>query len=76
MLTVEANNRLQTALGRKIPLVSMFRYPTIEALATHLAKSVATIDSAPAATATAEQERSNRLAAAAERRRAARAQSA
>lgn len=36
LLTVEANNLLQAQLGRKIPLVSMFRFPTIEKLATHL----------------------------------------
>ena len=79
LLTVEANNRLQNALGRKIPLVSMFRYPTIEALACHLANSIAAGDPARAAAPVpppAEQERTNRLAAAAERRRAARAQSA
>jgi len=78
LLTVEANNRLQTALGRKIPLVTMFRYPTIESLATHLAKSLAptTADGATAvdARAIAEQERQNRLAEAANRRRRARGQ--
>lgn len=77
LLTVEANNRLQTALGRKIPLVTMFRYPTIESLATHLAKtlgpSTAEGGSAPAVS-TVEQERQNRLDAAAQRRRKARAQ--
>jgi natural product biosynthesis luciferase-like monooxygenase protein len=77
LLTVEANNRLQTALGRKIPLVTMFRYPTIESLATHLAKTMAP-SGAPGGVAasgpTVEQERQSRLDAAAQRRRNARAQ--
>jgi natural product biosynthesis luciferase-like monooxygenase protein len=36
LLTVQANQRLSTLLNRRISLVSMFRYPSIEALATHL----------------------------------------
>lgn len=36
LLTVQANQRLSTLLDRKISLVSMFRYPSIEALASHL----------------------------------------
>ena len=36
LLTVQANKRLSTLLDRKISLVSMFRYPSIEALASHL----------------------------------------
>jgi natural product biosynthesis luciferase-like monooxygenase protein len=71
LLTVEANSRLQETLGRKIPLVSMFRHPTIEALAAHLAAADAA--TAPAADATANDERQGRLDAAAERRRQARA---
>lgn len=74
LLTVEANNRLQTALGKKVPLVTMFRYPTIESLAAHLAKTLAPETEGPAtATASVDQERQNRLASAAERRRQARA---
>ena len=75
LLTVEANNRLQNALGRKIPLVTMFRYPTIETLASHLAKAMAPEGTnGAAATSAVEDERQSRLAAAAERRRRARAQ--
>jgi len=77
LLTVEANNRLQNALGKKIPLVTMFRYPTIETLAMHLAKSMAPEVSGTPASAMVnalEEERQSRLAAAAERRRRARAQ--
>jgi natural product biosynthesis luciferase-like monooxygenase protein len=75
LLTVEANSRLQQDLGQKIPLVTMFRYPTIESLAGHLAKSVVTTSAPVGGTAVvdAETERQNRLAAAAERRRQARA---
>jgi hypothetical protein len=74
-LTVEANSRLQQDLGQKIPLVTRFRYPTIETLAGHLAKSVVTTSAPVGGTAVvdAETERQNRLAAAAERRRQARA---
>jgi len=78
LLTVEANNRLQTALARKIPLVTMFRYPTIESLAGHLAKTMAPTGQEAASQASSpgvEQERQNRLDAAAQRRRNARAQS-
>ncbi len=39
LLTVQANQRLSALLDRKISLVSMFRYPTIEALATYLMES-------------------------------------
>ncbi len=72
LMTVEANNLLQSALGRKIPLVNMFRYPTIEKLAAHLGASSVPVAVAP------ENERigkskEDRIKAAAERRRAARA---
>ncbi len=76
LLTVEANNRLQNVLGQKIPLVTMFRYPTIETLASHLAKTMApetTGESTALPTAVAEQDRQNRVTAAAQRRRQARA---
>src|SRR5690606_26764542 len=39
LLTVQANQRLSSLLQRKIPLVSMFRYPTVEALAIHLGEA-------------------------------------
>ncbi|MEY4575781.1 MAG: hypothetical protein RL701_484, partial [Pseudomonadota bacterium] len=39
LLTVQANNRLSTLLKRKISLVSMFRFPTVAALATHLGEA-------------------------------------
>ncbi len=75
LLTVEANNRLQNALGRKIPLVTMFRYPTIETLASHLAKAMTPeVASGTTVSSAIEEERQSRLAAAAERRRRARAQ--
>jgi natural product biosynthesis luciferase-like monooxygenase protein len=77
LLTVEANSRLQQELGHKIPLVTMFRYPTIESLAAHLAKSIGAVagdaGAAAGSGADAESERQSRLAAAAERRRQARA---
>jgi natural product biosynthesis luciferase-like monooxygenase protein len=78
LLTVEANNKLQTRLGRKIPLVNMFRFPTIESLASHLSRSAggdaAAAAAAPGGSADSERERQDRLNAAAERRRRARAQ--
>jgi SAM-dependent methyltransferase len=36
LLTVQANNKLSQALGRRISLVSMFQFPTVESLAAHL----------------------------------------
>ncbi|MDX2021254.1 MAG: LLM class flavin-dependent oxidoreductase [Deltaproteobacteria bacterium] len=80
LLTVEANGRLQKTLGRKIPLVTMFRYPTIESLASHLAKAIAAeapagAPTAPSAEDAAELERKSRLQAAADRRRQARTRS-
>jgi hypothetical protein len=36
LLTVQANNRLSAQLGRKVSLVSMFRFPTVATLAAHL----------------------------------------
>ena len=66
LLTVEANSQLQTALGQKVPLVTMFRYPTIASLAEHLGTP-------NVATETASNERQDRLSSAAERRRQARA---
>lgn len=36
LLTAQANQRLSERLGRKVSLVSMFRFPTVETLANHL----------------------------------------
>jgi len=70
LLTVEANSRLSEKLGRKIPLVNMFRYPTIAKLAAHLGgESTKTSETQAAATS----DRDDRRKAAAERRRQARA---
>ncbi|MFT3724659.1 MAG: LLM class flavin-dependent oxidoreductase [Hyphomonadaceae bacterium] len=69
LLTVQANQRLSGLLDRKIALVSMFRYPTVEALAAHLAEGLA-----PAEPITRRaQERDSRKKDAAERRRELRA---
>lgn len=38
LLTAQANQRLSERLGRKVSLVSMFRFPTVEALANHLSQ--------------------------------------
>ncbi|MFK7913293.1 MAG: MupA/Atu3671 family FMN-dependent luciferase-like monooxygenase [Pseudomonadales bacterium] len=37
LLIVQANSRLSRLLGRKVPLVSMYRYPTVASLANSLA---------------------------------------
>ncbi|MET0343806.1 MAG: methyltransferase [Polyangiales bacterium] len=70
LLTVQANNRLSTLLGRKVSLVSMFRFPTVESLAAHLGDG----GKAPAQAQKREQERADRRTEAAERRRQARAE--
>ena len=75
LLTVEANNLLQAQLGRKIPLVNMFRFPTIELLARHLGESLpqdrpGADVGAPEGQETSDKQK--RLQAAAERRRRAR----
>lgn len=46
LLTVQANQRLSALLDRKIALVAMFRYPTVEALAAHLTEGQASEDTA------------------------------
>ncbi len=69
LLTVQANQRLSSLLDRKIALVSMFRYPTVEALAAHLTEGQDTGDAA----AKRAQERDARKKDAAERRRELRA---
>lgn len=38
LLTVQANQRLSSILNRKISLISMFRFPTVELLAAHLSE--------------------------------------
>ncbi len=71
LLTMQANNRLSSLLGRKVSLVSMFRYPSVASLATHLGDA-----SGPGATQANEkraQDRASRAEQAAERRRALRA---
>ncbi len=69
LLTVQANQRLSSLLDRKIALVSMFRYPTVEALAAHLSEGKAE----PAAARSEERETRKKDAAA--RRRELRAAS-
>ncbi len=69
LLTVQANQRLSTLLDRKISLVSMFRYPTVEALASHLSEGQA----AAAPIAQRAQDRDARRKDAAARRRELRA---
>jgi natural product biosynthesis luciferase-like monooxygenase protein len=41
LLMVQANGRLKAALGRELSLVEMFRFPSIRALAAHLAPATA-----------------------------------
>jgi hypothetical protein len=67
LLTVQANQRLSSLLDRKIALVSMFRYPTVEALAAHLSEG----QTEPPVTQV--QDRETRKQAAAVRRRELRA---
>ena len=66
LLTAQANQRLSVELNRKVSLVSMFRYPTVEMLAANL-------DDRPAPGAVQDvkrtQERADRVRDAAERRR-------
>ncbi len=72
LLTVQANQRLSTLMDRKISLVSMFRYPSIEALALHLMEGQAVAADPGDARA---QEREARKKDAATRRRELRAAS-
>lgn len=69
LLTVQANQRLSSLLDRKIALVSMFRYPTVEALATHLSEGQSSTDTA----AKRAEDRDARKKDAAQRRRELRA---
>jgi natural product biosynthesis luciferase-like monooxygenase protein len=72
LLTMQANSRLSSVLGRKVSLVSMFRYPTVESLAAHLDENGQA--SAAKQTEKKAQERATRAESAAERRRALRAE--
>lgn len=67
LLTVQAGQRLSAAIGRRVPLVSLFRFPTIAALAAHLAESETGQATGSVQRATAE--RDDRKREAAERRR-------
>ncbi|HEX5660662.1 MAG TPA: phosphopantetheine-binding protein, partial [Polyangiales bacterium] len=69
LLTVQAANRLSNALGRKVSLVSMFRFPSVSALAAHLGEAARP---APSAEPRADDRRKD----AAERRRQLRAERA
>jgi hypothetical protein len=66
LLTAQANQRLSNELNRKVSLVSMFRYPTVETLAASLAERPA---SAVSVEAKQGSDRADRLKDAAERRR-------
>ena len=71
LLTVQANNRLSALLGRKVSLVSMFRFPTVAALAAHLGSDA----QAPSESAQKrKEEREDKRKDAAERRRQMRAE--
>jgi len=67
LLTVQAGQRLSAVLGRRVPLVSLFRFPTIAALSAHLAESDQSQSSGAAEAKAAE--RDDRKRDAAERRR-------
>ena len=69
LLTMQANSRLSSMLGRAVSLVTMFRFPTVESLAAHLNG-----DSAAAGDDKRSKERASRADQAAERRRALRAE--
>lgn len=68
LLTVQANSRLCKALDRKISLVSMFRFPTVQSLAAHLGDA-----SDQQRTTKKTEDRAARRQSAMERRRQARA---
>ncbi len=68
LLVVEANAQLSEKLGKRLPLVNMFRFSTIASLAEHLGG-----DARPSqSTRSRAQDREGRAKAAADRRRAAR----
>jgi SAM-dependent methyltransferase len=68
LITMQANARLSELLGRKVSLVSMFRFPTVESLARHLAPA----SEQENADDRRARERAQRAESAAERRRALR----
>ncbi len=68
IMTAQANQRLSKKLGRRVSLVSMFRYPTVETLAAHLGSDA----SGPAVKADTAISRPNRREEAAAKRRAKR----
>ena len=74
LLTVQAANRLSTALGRKVSLVSMFRFPTVESLATHLGSLTGEAEGGAGGALKRKEEREDRKKDAAERRRQMRAE--
>lgn len=68
IMTAQANQRLSKKLGRRVSLVSMFRYPTVETLAAHLGADA----TGPAAKAETASDKPNRREEAAAKRRAKR----
>ena len=72
LLTMQANSRLGTLLGRQVSLVSMFRYPTVESLAAHLGENGRSVATPSQDKRT--RERATRAEQAAERRRVLRAE--
>ena len=68
IMTAQANQRLSKKLGRRVSLVSMFRYPTVETLAAHLGADA----TGPAAKADTDARKANRREEAAAKRRAKR----
>ena len=66
LLLVRAQGRLQTALGRDLSILDMFRFPTVDALAKHLSAPAAT---APAVNAASERAERQKLAASRNRER-------
>jgi hypothetical protein len=68
IMTAQANQRLSKKLGRRVSLVSMFRYPTVETLAAHLGMDA----TGPASKAETASGKPNRREEAAAKRRAMR----
>ena len=68
IMTAQANQRLSKKLGRRVSLVSMFRYPTIETLAAHLSEET----TGPGAKPANDDKKRNRREEAAAKRRAKR----
>ena len=72
LLAMQANSRLSALFGRSIPLVNMFRYPTVASLAAYLSEGVTKAPTPGPDKRT--RDRSARSEEAAERRRALRAE--